>query len=375
MTEPTHRDLGPEAASPHHASPNPPTPIPAESPADAAVATSIGESDPATVPPPVERTASIAATPIELAPAIAPTPDVTPPDPTAGPSRAASGARFQDARRAILAGMASRMRSQNLSDHRRHLATGAALVLALGLGLWGGRFLYRPAARDAAVSAQPASEQAAGWRQAHEDALRLGSELRSLRVAVDGIKAERDRARGELSAKQAQLGEKTDKLGSDGASRFARLSEQLERIERVQRDPARIGALTDRLDRIEKHLGVSSVVAAGAVASPPVSPATPTPPPKPVAASDTITQTGSLPEKPAPKPAAVAETDARKLPLDGWVLRDVDGGNYALVESRSGRVVEVVPGGMLPGVGKVEAIERRGRRWVVVTAKGYIAER
>ena len=29
----------------------------------------------------------------------------------------------------------------------------------------------------------------------------------------------------------------------------------------------------------------------------------------------------------------------------------------------------------VPGIGRVEAIERRGRQWVVVTAKGFIAER
>jgi hypothetical protein len=31
-----------------------------------------------------------------------------------------------------------------------------------------------------------------------------------------------------------------------------------------------------------------------------------------------------------------------------------------------------MPGGILPGVGKVEAIERRGARWVVLTDKGFI---
>jgi hypothetical protein len=31
-----------------------------------------------------------------------------------------------------------------------------------------------------------------------------------------------------------------------------------------------------------------------------------------------------------------------------------------------------MPGGMLPGVGRIEGIERRGARWVVVTDKGFI---
>jgi hypothetical protein len=44
----------------------------------------------------------------------------------------------------------------------------------------------------------------------------------------------------------------------------------------------------------------------------------------------------------------------------------------ALIESRNRRLLEVGPGAMVPGVGRVEAIEKRGKRWVVVTAKGLI---
>jgi hypothetical protein len=47
-------------------------------------------------------------------------------------------------------------------------------------------------------------------------------------------------------------------------------------------------------------------------------------------------------------------------------------GGGAVVEARNGRLHEVVPGRNLPGAGRVEAIERRGRIWVVVTTKGVI---
>jgi hypothetical protein len=53
------------------------------------------------------------------------------------------------------------------------------------------------------------------------------------------------------------------------------------------------------------------------------------------------------------------------------VLRDVYDG-VALVEGRDG-YQEVAVGQMLPGAGRVEAIERRGDRWVVVTSLGLIA--
>ena len=73
-------------------------------------------------------------------------------------------------------------------------------------------------------------------------------------------------------------------------------------------------------------------------------------------------QTGSVPD---PK------TASKDVPLEGWVLHDVQRG-IALVESRNGRLHEVAAGQTLPSVGRVEAIERRGRAWVVVTSKGII---
>jgi hypothetical protein len=68
---------------------------------------------------------------------------------------------------------------------------------------------------------------------------------------------------------------------------------------------------------------------------------------------------------------AAAESNRKTEPVDGWVLREVYNGS-ALVESRNRRLYEVMPGGMLPGVGRVESIERRGARWVVLTDKGFI---
>jgi hypothetical protein len=66
-----------------------------------------------------------------------------------------------------------------------------------------------------------------------------------------------------------------------------------------------------------------------------------------------------------------AVRQAKAEPVDGWVLREVYNGS-ALVESRNRRLYEVMPGGVIPGVGRVESIERRGARWVVLTDKGFI---
>ena len=61
------------------------------------------------------------------------------------------------------------------------------------------------------------------------------------------------------------------------------------------------------------------------------------------------------------------------LTVPGWVLRRVYDG-AALIEGRDG-IVEVEPGMVTPGLGRVEAIKRQDGRWVVVTSRGLIVGR
>jgi hypothetical protein len=70
---------------------------------------------------------------------------------------------------------------------------------------------------------------------------------------------------------------------------------------------------------------------------------------------------GPLSPAPVPSPTAVA----------GWTVRDVYRG-VAMLQSRMGGMVEVEPGDVLPGVGRIEAIRRQDGRWVVITSKGTI---
>jgi hypothetical protein len=67
--------------------------------------------------------------------------------------------------------------------------------------------------------------------------------------------------------------------------------------------------------------------------------------------------------QPAPPPPIVS----------GWVVRDVSRG-MALIEGRIG-LIEVEPGDVVPGLGRIEAVRRQDGRWVVVTAKGIVASR
>ena len=64
---------------------------------------------------------------------------------------------------------------------------------------------------------------------------------------------------------------------------------------------------------------------------------------------------------PAPVPGIVS----------GWVVRDVYRG-AAILQGRMGGMIEVGPGDILPGVGRIEAIRRQDGRWVVMTTKGMI---
>ena len=100
-------------------------------------------------------------------------------------------------------------------------------------------------------------------------------------------------------------------------------------------------------------------------------------------AAEVPLRTGSIPEQKPVPPSDVgrseqAKTEAKaeakpepKPAIEGWVLREVYDG-VALIEGRNKRLLEVAPGQSLTGIGRVEAIEKRGRSWVVVTNRGII---
>jgi hypothetical protein len=111
--------------------------------------------------------------------------------------------------------------------------------------------------------------------------------------------------------------------------------------------------LRERFDRLEKTI----------TASPDAKTA-------PAAAPEPL-QTASIQ---APKPAEstpASKPADRDAPIEGWLLHEVYDG-LALIEGRRGQLFEVGRGDVIPGAGRVEAIERRAKRWVVVTNRGLI---
>ncbi|HVL72387.1 MAG TPA: hypothetical protein VM434_10955 [Beijerinckiaceae bacterium] len=175
------------------------------------------------------------------------------------------------------------------------------------------------------------------------DGRRLGAEIRAVRSGIQEMKEALERNRQEAGQRAAEGAERLDRLhraDEAAAARLAALGERLERMEK-ERDP-RIAEIAARLERIEKQLATSTPTAAA---------------PKPA--------------EPAATGSVVEKTPAKKAPIEGWVLREVYDGS-ALVEGRNRRLREIAPGQTLPGAGKIEAIERRGRTWVVVTDRGII---
>jgi hypothetical protein len=138
----------------------------------------------------------------------------------------------------------------------------------------------------------------------------------------------------------SQLSGKLDRVDQGTAQKLAKIAERLDQLERKP-DPMPVGSIAPQ---------------------PPVRPASVQPLPSPAA----------QPPAPPVKPVEAAAPPPQRQPIPGFVLRDVYQG-IALVEGRGG-YREVRVGEPIPGAGKVEAIEKRGRRWVVVTSQGLIPE-
>ena len=114
---------------------------------------------------------------------------------------------------------------------------------------------------------------------------------------------------------------------------ITRINERVERIDRTQAEP--VAKLTRAIEAFERR----------------------------DAAKET---TGSITP---PQPAA-AQPPKQPGIVEGWVLREVERGT-ALIEGRMG-IIEVDPGDVVPGLGRIEAIRKQDGRWVVVTSKGLI---
>ena len=277
------------------------------------------------------------------------------------PARLVEGERPKPRRAIDLATLRDRLAASAPAARKAAMPAAAAASLILAMGIGYGLGTTSRAGEGEAASASRWLEATSDLRATNQEVTRLAQELKAVRVSVDGMKSERDKGRG-------QLAEKLDRSIQESGARFGKIAEQLDRFDRTLRDPARLASVMEKLDR----LGGAAPSGAGSAA--------PTPPPKPVASAVPtsppvdVTQTGSIPDAKPTTEQKKAEPDPRKAQVEGYFVRDYDEG-FALIETKNGRYVEVAVGYTVPGIGRVETIERRGRQWVVTTPKGFIGER
>ena len=248
-------------------------------------------------------------------------------------------------------------------DHKRLAFPGAALAVGAILG-GSVMVLSRPAAvRPDAIAALETTLDAG-----RTETVRLAGDIAQLHTVLADLRASTDAARKEAATRSSALGERLAQVDKSLNAKVAALGERLEQVEREH--TARLTGLAAQLERRTAAT--------------------------PVAAKAEPTQTGSIGEparasegKPEVKvadakageakagEAKIGETKPKPAAFDrppvieGWALRDVYEGT-AVLENRRRRLVEVSPGDILPGVGRVEGVERHGREWVVVTRQGLV---
>jgi hypothetical protein len=195
-------------------------------------------------------------------------------------------------------------------------------------------------------------------QQALPDIARAGREPSEVRAASDMVghaAAALETLRAELDSVRASAARTTTVADPAVGQRLDELAAQVESVERetktaiadlhsVQQEAAaKLQDLAARLDRFERQALAPTTSSSGPAKAQP--------------------QTSA--EK------AAAKAGSKRPPvIRNWILRGVEDG-YALVEGSAG-AFEVAPGAILPGAGRVTAIERAAHGWIVVTSRGVI---
>ncbi|MGU3661178.1 hypothetical protein [Methylobacterium fujisawaense] len=169
----------------------------------------------------------------------------------------------------------------------------------------------------------------------NEDVARLSSAAGGSTDALARIREQLDAAAGAATRTEASAADRGDRLEKLLLVRFSEAKADRERSERE---------LGTSLGSIADKIGKAASITAAATPAAAVQPAT----------------TGAIPR-------AVTAPDQ----VSDWALREVQDG-VAVIEDRAHRILEVAKGDVVPGLGRVEAIERRGRDWTVSTVGGLI---
>jgi hypothetical protein len=244
----------------------------------------------------------------------------------------ATAAELGASPRARIAAGAAAISSVVNTRRRRYALLAATVVFAAGLGIVAGAlgvygFMQLGAAPAQATIAMSASEKTAALQST---VARMQTELAAVRTSIEAS----------TRATNAQ---------------FTKITERFDRIDKAQTErAAKFTKAVDTLERLEKRADAAPArETTGSVPAPQPVAATPAPIPLP------------------PQPPQQAQQSQQQQVIEGWVVRNVYRGT-AIVQNRRIGTIDVEPGDVLPGVGRVESIKKQDGRWVVVTSRGLI---
>ncbi|KQP33555.1 hypothetical protein ASF49_06575 [Methylobacterium sp. Leaf104] len=184
-----------------------------------------------------------------------------------------------------------------------------------------------------------------------------GETLAQIRHQIEIGRTESERQVERLVKGLAQLQDNAEAARTEAKARHTNLAERLGRAE--QSLTTKLAATGDRLEQAEKDQTARLAALTTQIEKRAAAPVPAAAPQAAKALPAEPTETGTIPDKPKPSPA------------EGWAVREVYDG-VAVLEDRKRRLVEVGLGDTVPGVGRIENIERRGKTWVVVTKQGTI---
>jgi hypothetical protein len=233
-----------------------------------------------------------------------------------------------------------------ISTLKQLAAQGAAITMAIALGWYAGAQSFSPATDNAAEPEWVRSATAI-INKTQQDVFLAADDVRRVKETMASLSHSLANERGSSDAKEDVIINTLEGLTRATETIVARLEQHNASLEGRQRElpneapttreplPAASSASHD--PSLAEHSRMATALAV--LGGPAVEP------------------------KPAPRNLAR---------LTGWVLRDVYNGN-AVIETPQRILHEVGPGKTLPGVGRIEAVERKGKSWVVLTSKGVIA--
>jgi hypothetical protein len=218
---------------------------------------------------------------------------------------------------------------------RRFALLAAGLTIAAALGAVAGTagmaglerlFVSAPAVAPAVPAALAAR---------HEGS----DEVRVLRDSVAQLKSNVKALSDNVAALRSTINLST----SAANTQFTKISETLDRVEKERAADRERGDRERAADRERAERRTTTL------------------PPSPEPTGSVPPAAGAIEPKPVTKVSVV----------EGWSLRRVYGSDSALVEGRYG-VIEIVPGDLVPGLGRVQEIKRQDGHWVVVTSRGLV---